>query len=131
MRPIPGAEMSLDPESPSYEYYSIGYGVGYLITVLRMSLGDIDLGSLEYHTLTEQILLYTVIIFIIIVNSIIFLNFIVAHACNTYTIISDQLEDVIMQQKGGLIDEVEQLLTDRFWDRSKFPKHIIVREIQT
>jgi hypothetical protein len=89
MRQIPGAEISLDGEAPGYEYYSIGYGIGYVITVLRMSLGDIDLGSLEYHTLTEQILLYIVILFIIIVNSIIFLNFIVAHACNTYTIISD------------------------------------------
>lgn len=67
----------------------------------------------------------------IIISCIVFLNFIVAEAGNTYNEVSEQLENVIQQQKASLIDEVESLLPNPMWSKEKFPKYIIVREIQT
>lgn len=76
-------------EYPGQEYALVGAFAGHIITTLRISMGDIDLAAMEYFDQAEQIFVWMIIFIIIGSNSIIFLNFIVAEATNTYNAVSE------------------------------------------
>ena len=69
-----------------------------------MYLGDLEiLGAVEYIADASQTdkseiyVFYIILILIILVNCIVFMNFIVAEAGNTYNEVSEQLDNVIQQ----------------------------------
>ena len=62
---------------------------------------------------------------------IIFLNFIIAEASNSYTIIKEGLDKIMYQETSDLINETE-MMTPRFMKSAeKYPKYIVVRSIES
>ena len=66
----------------------------------------------------------------VVVTSIIFLNFVVAEACASYSRVVEQLEPVIKQAQAGLIAESEDMMMNRSKNNEKLPKYIIVRQLE-
>jgi len=61
------------------------------MTVLRYALGDFDFGANAYLTNDEATLYWVMWFLIVIVSSVIFLNFIIAEASNSYAIVMETL----------------------------------------
>ena len=66
----------------------------------------------------------------VVVTSIIFLNFVVAEACASYSRVVESLESVIKQAQAALIGESEDMTMNRFKTNEKFPKYLITRTIE-
>ena len=70
---------------------------------------------------------------IVTVTSIVFLNFIIAEVGASYSNVKGQVDVFVMQERGTLINESEDMLRARFgtdivtWNHL-FPKYIIARE---
>ena len=74
-----------EPENfPFEEYSSIGLLAGNIITTLRIALGDFDFDPSQYVTLEENWLYWIVWLMVVTMTCIIFLNFIIAEASNSY-----------------------------------------------
>ena len=91
-----GPEKVFSSDAPNYEYRLIGLFFGNFISVIRLSLGDFNIiPAAEYLTTEENYVFWIIWLAAVIVNCIVFLNFIVAEAGNTYNTISEQLEGTI------------------------------------
>ena len=88
---------------PDEEYEKIGLWFGYIITVLRTSLGDFEFQSSEFLTVGENHVYWIVWFAIVLTNCIIFLNFIIAEASASYEKVASDLEAYIMKEKALLI----------------------------
>ena len=71
---------------------------------------------------------------IVIITCIVFLNFIIAEVSASYQTIKDTLEVKILQERGMMINESEDLLRARFGNRIQswrhlFPQYIITRDL--
>lgn len=66
----------------------------------------------------------------VIITCIIFLNFIIAEASASYEKVSERLDAVIQKEKSALIGEAEEMTFIKFKTEIKFPKYIIVREME-
>lgn len=69
----------------------------------------------------ENILFWVCWFFTVIITCVIFLNFIVAEACASYSKVVETLEEVIWQEKTALIAESEQMTFERFKTPEKYP----------
>ena len=47
---------------------------------------------------------------ILAVTNIIFLNFVIAEAGNSYSIVNDQLTQFVLREKANMIDEAESMI---------------------
>ena len=68
---------------------------------------------------------------VVILTCIVFLNFIIAEASNSYTEVKNRLNAIINLEKASLIIEAEDMTFDRLKDETMFPKYIIIRQIET
>ena len=66
---------------------------------------------------------------IIIMTIIIFLNFIIAEATNSYQKVQESLESSIQKEKADLIFESEFMSPKFIMNETRFPKFIIIRKI--
>jgi hypothetical protein len=66
----------------------------------------------------------------VIITSIIFLNFVVAEACASYSRVTESLESVIKQAQAILISESEEMMMNRYKNKAKFPRYLISRQIE-
>ena len=92
---------------PDEEYQLIGLWFGYIITVLRMSLGDFDFMASEFLGFGENIVYWFVWFAIVLTNCVIFLNFIIAEASNSYSKVMERLTANINFEKSRMIREAE------------------------
>ena len=67
----------------------------------------------------------------LVLTCIIFLNFIIAEASNSYAKVKDSLIAMINKEKSALIGEAEGLFPPTQKTRLLFPKYVIIREIET
>ena len=58
----------------------------------------------------QSITFWAVFMIILILNNIIFLNFVIAEACNSYTIIAEQLDQNIQKARAALIGEAQEVI---------------------
>jgi uncharacterized protein YggT (Ycf19 family) len=72
-----------------------------------MSLGDFELISRVQVDLSHKILFWISWAVIVLVMSIIFLNFIIAEASESYNRINELLFEVIEKDKSSMISEAE------------------------
>ena len=82
-------EMTLDEGidsqvEPMLEYTNVGLFVGYIISTLRMSLGDFDFMASIYLSNAENYIYWIVWFLVVLMTCIVFLNFIIAEASNSY-----------------------------------------------
>ena len=104
-----------------------------MITIIRMSMGDFDLGALVYMNETSSKIFWFMWIIIVLVTAVIFLNFIVAEAGASYEKISANIANYLQYEKIELINESEQMLYHSAEARKndqKFPMFIIIREME-
>ena len=116
---------------PMLEYHHIGLLLGYIITSLRMSLSDFDFAPSIYLSKEENILYWIMWFLVVLLTCIVFLNFIIAEASNSYSNVMDRLEALKNKEKSCLISEAEDIMFDSSKDDKKLPKYIIVRSIET
>ena len=121
-----------EPENfPFEEYEFIGLLAGNIFTTLRIALGDFDFDPQQYTTLQENYLYWIIWLIVVTMTCIIFLNFIIAEASNSYAVVKESLTALTMKERASLIQEAEGQIPMVYKDDSLFPKYIIVREVET
>jgi len=68
----------------------------------------------------------------VIFSALIFLNFIIAEVSNSYQKVKSSIDALIYKERAGLIEEAEEIMPDktRKNNKKKFPKYIVVRELE-
>ena len=78
------------------ENYYIGGFVGNFYSTLRLSVGDYSyIGGAPYLETVENVCFWVMFIICVFVTTIIFLNFIVAEASNSYNGVSEKMEEYV------------------------------------
>ena len=83
---------------PSEDYQMVPLLVGFIITLIRLSIGDFMMDGVPFLSMKEQVLYWTVWILAVFISNIIFLNFIIAELSNIYAKITEEL--TAMQNYG-------------------------------
>lgn len=68
----------------------------------------------------------------VIFSALIFLNFIIAEVSNSYQQVKDEIDALIYKEKSILIQEAEDIMSNKVKesDKTKFPKYIVIREME-
>jgi hypothetical protein len=119
-----------DDGIPDEEYKHIGLFFGYIFSTLRQSLGDFDFSASTYLAPQENITYWIVWFLVVLMTCIVFLNFIIAEAANSYTNVKNRLEAMVHKEKASLISEAEDITWDYFKDEKKLPQYIVIRSIE-
>lgn len=69
---------------PYAEYMPIGMTLGNVANTFRMSLGDFDWNQAKLLTPYEGMLFWILFVVVLVISNIIFLNFIIAEASESY-----------------------------------------------
>jgi len=116
------------------EYKNLGPFMGNVMTTLRLSLGDFDFGVLESGKLDEDQhwLFWIIWVLMVIFSALIFLNFIIAEVSNSYSKVKEHIDALIYKERAGLIEEAEDIMSKntKTTDKVKFPKYIVVRQLE-
>jgi hypothetical protein len=97
----------------------------------RVSMGDFAIISgTKSLTRWEMQIFWIVWFMATLMTCIIFLNFVVAEAMCSYERVNDYLESVIQRERAVLIAESEAMTLKRFQTKEKYPKFLIVREME-
>lgn len=101
--------------APNYEYHQIGLLWGNLVQEIRISMGDFAiLDCVKYIKDPEDSIVFWLMWFaMVLVSAIVFLNFVVAEATNSYNNVNENLEEFIEIQKGELIADAESILPNK------------------
>ena len=67
---------------------------------------------------------------IVIITCIIFLNFIIAEASASYEKVATNISPIIMQERGSLVYEADEMIPKVNKNEENYPRFIIVREIE-
>lgn len=80
-----GKEGKLSPDAPGIEYEKIGLFWGNIFQTVRISMGDFAvIAAADYLPETQNYLFWLIWLLTVILTCIVFLNFIVAEASNSY-----------------------------------------------
>ena len=75
----------------------------------------------------DNIQFWVIFFLILVMNNIIFLNFVIAEAGNSYNKVNDHIDEYIAQEKSALIDEAELMIPKFLRKDHWYPKYIVVR----
>jgi len=118
-------------DMPGLEYKKIGLFFGNLFQTVRISMGDFSIiAAAEYLDDSENIIFWVIFLLTCIITCIIFLNFIVAEAGNSYNEVSEELSNFIWQQQADLCAEAEGLFPSFLKKEKHYPKYIIIRKVE-
>ena len=113
---------------PGEEFKSLGLTLGNIFFVFRAAMGDFTLiNSSMFLSDAENYIFWFMFFAILVLTNIIFLNFVIAEAGNSYSIVSEQLDQFILKEKSIMIDEAETMFPKRFRQPSLYPKYIVIR----
>jgi len=116
------------------EYKHLGPFMGNVMTTLRLSLGDFDFGVLEGDELNQKQhwLFWIIWVLMVIFSALIFLNFIIAEVSNSYANVKQDIDALIYKERAGLIEEAEDIMSTatKRSNKMKFPKYIVIRELE-
>jgi hypothetical protein len=103
--------------------------VGNIMSTFRMSLGDFDFDASKELLPHINIIFWVIWLLIVVVTNIIFLNFIIAEASESYAKVNDKLDEMILKERTDLISGSEDMSPDFVKNKNLFPKYIIIRSI--
>ena len=112
------------------EYEKIGFFAGGILTTLRLSLGDFDFNFIEKNELDNKthILFWILWFMMVVFSSLIFLNFIIAEVCNSYSEVRTNIDAFIYKERASLIAEAEDIMSNKSkTNKYSFPHFIISR----
>ena len=99
---------------------------------LRMSMGDMScVEDAKFLAKSDNITFWICWLSTVVITCIIFLNFIVAEACASYSKVVESLEEVIWKEKTALISESEEMTFENLKTPEKYPPYIIVRQVES
>lgn len=114
---------------PGVEYYRVGLWIGEILWTLRISIGDNSaIGPASLLDGVENVLFWICFFVTVFASNIVFLNFIVAEASNTYAMVTETLEATIWMERSSLIAEAEEMTWKNYKTIEKFPRYLIVRD---
>jgi len=103
--------------------------VFYLFKVFTLSLGDWSLIETANELSQEEVIvLYLMTLTFSTILCIIFLNFVIAQASNSYVSVSESLNEFIIKDRAGLCHEADSMRPNCFKSKFKYPKFLIKRE---
>ena len=115
---------------PGEEFKYIGLFVGNVLAVFRAAMGDFSIiNSSLYLSENENMIFWLLFFFILILTNIIFLNFVIAEAGNSYSIVQEKIEQFNLIETAKMIDEAEKMIPRRFRKAEWYPKYIVVRKM--
>ena len=83
--------------------------------MFRNAMGDFDtINKSLFLNDKENVIFWFMFLLFLIVGNIVFLNFVIAEAGNSYNKVKANLEEFIMQEKSALIDEAELMIPRSF-----------------
>jgi hypothetical protein len=131
LKPKGGGGGSKAVDDPAKEYFAVGIHIAEFIWTLRVSLGDFAaIEASRGLPKAENYMFWISWYIIVIVTCVIFLNFIVAEASASYAKVTETLVPIMWREKAALIAECEDMTMNRFKNHYKFPKFLIVRQLQ-
>ena len=95
-----------------------------------MSMGDFGFDNATLLDERENQIYWFVWYLIVVVCCIIFLNFIIAEASASYEKVSESLIPTILSEKACLICEADEMTLNIYKNSNKFPKYIVIRNIE-
>ena len=80
----------------------------------------------------EHNLFWVVWVIMVIFSALIFLNFIIAEVSSSYEAVKSNIDALIYKERAALINEAEDIMSSktRQQDKIKFPKYIVIREME-
>jgi len=84
-------------------------------------MGDYDFDGANDLADVENIVYWVCWLLMVTITCIIFLNFIIAEASNSYTNVMDTLDAQILKERASLIKEAEEMLPRRVKNATMFP----------
>lgn len=124
--PMIDAGVGLPPE-----YNIIGPRWGSFADTLRLSIGDFgnSFDKSIYLEPAENYIFWFLWGLIVMVTMIVFMNFIIAEACASYSRVLEKMDAYRAQRKANLIAEAEYMIPHRIMTPDRFPRYIITREV--
>jgi hypothetical protein len=99
----------------SPEYETVGLHPGEFLWTLRLSMGDFSAIVAAKDLDSNEVKIFWFFwLLAVIVTCIIFLNFVVAEACASYSKVVDFLDQVVLQAQASLITESERMMMTSF-----------------
>ena len=92
-------------------------------------MGDFDFTGANFLEDYENIIYMFCWALIVVVNCIVFLNFIIAEAGNSYNKVMEALNAMILKERASMIEEAELMTPKRFKTKKSTPQYIIIREM--
>ena len=90
-------------------------------------MGDYDFDGANDLDDVENIVYWICWLLMVTITCIIFLNFIIAEASNSYANVMETLNAQILKERASLIKEAEEMLPRRVKNATMFPQYIVVR----
>jgi len=63
----------------------------------------------------------------VIFSSLIFLNFIIAEVSASYQKVKDSVNQIVYQERSGLVDEAEDMMPKMLMNENRVPEFIVMR----
>jgi uncharacterized membrane protein len=120
---------------PDREYIMMHKLFARIVHILRISIGDFNFEATTFMDPFVNQFYWTMFIIICTITCIIFMNFIIAEVGASYTSVKDTLHYKLLQERGELINEAEDILRSRYHNSRivkwvhLFPRYIITREL--
>jgi len=120
---------------PDKEYMLLHKLLARFFHIMRLSVGDFNFDASTYLNDFENNMYWGVYVMCLFLTCIIFMNFIIAEVSATYQGVKDFLFVKLLQERGDLINEAEDIMRTRFSERKTkewshlFPKYLIKREL--
>lgn len=120
-----------DVDSPGQIYENLGLFGGTVIETLRTSIADYSMDAAFDLPKADNYMFWIIWFVTVMVACIIFLNFIIAEASNSYNEVNEFLDQVIQKQVADLTSEAEGIIPDFAKSEEKFPQYLIIRKVDT
>ena len=95
-------------------------------------MGDFSIiGSVPFLDTKEDSIMFWIIWFLtVLIACVVFLNFIVAEASESYNQVNEFIEEYIQQQMAVLSSEAEEIMPNCLKSKNQFPKYILIRRVE-
>ena len=112
------------------EYEPIGIFWQNILLAIQISMGNFDFQRANMLNEYENYMYWVCWFIIVVVTCIIFLNFIIAEASASYEKVASRLDPIIMKERATLVFEADEMIPQMNKNEEKYPRFIIVREME-
>lgn len=118
------------PTFPGKEYMHLPNFLGQAVSIIRISLGDLDFSEATQLEPFENILYWITWLAVVMMTCIVFLNFIIAEVGSSYSKVVTKLNGLFLKERAQLIKESEDMIfqASSQLNQALFPKYLITRE---